>query len=354
MVQESNPDINDSIDAVIAWVDGSDRSLMEKRGFFLGINKPNRQWATQPTRFTSVNEIKYCLLTIFHFAPFIRNVFIITDGQKPDLFDDIKKFFPERLSSIRIVDHKELYSGFEEYLPTFSSRSIETMLWRIKDLSDCFVYFNDDVFLIRNVRPEDWFTGDRPVLRGKWAPIPLHKISWQYFQLLLKNVWHKLPPFFSRPSFHTGQWNSAFLLGARLKYFTYSHTPHALNKKVIEDFFIQKTDLLKKNISYRFRHPSQFTLVSISNHLQLQLGNKNVVKPDTIFFQPFGRSSNYIDRKIHQCEDNREIKSVCVQSLDLCSPGQQTKLFDWLDKVLRVNRNTNSEGGKEKREIPME
>ena len=41
------------------------------------------------------------------------------------------------------------------------------MLWRINTLSENFVYFNDDFFLIRPVKVKDWFKNGNPVLRGK-------------------------------------------------------------------------------------------------------------------------------------------------------------------------------------------
>ncbi|MCK7538203.1 MAG: hypothetical protein MZV63_48255 [Marinilabiliales bacterium] len=50
------------------------------------------------------------------------------------------------------------------YLPTFNSISIANMIWRIKGLSENFVYFNDDTFLMREYKPEDWFPDGRPLL----------------------------------------------------------------------------------------------------------------------------------------------------------------------------------------------
>jgi predicted NAD/FAD-dependent oxidoreductase len=35
------------------------------------------------------------------------------------------------------------------------------MLWRIKGLSNQFVYFNDDIFLLRKITPTDWFIKGR-------------------------------------------------------------------------------------------------------------------------------------------------------------------------------------------------
>jgi Stealth protein CR2, conserved region 2 len=42
-------------------------------------------------------------------------------------------------------------------LPTFNSRAIESMLWRIDGLADRFVYFNDDMMLTARWSPRTSF-----------------------------------------------------------------------------------------------------------------------------------------------------------------------------------------------------
>jgi hypothetical protein len=46
-----------------------------------------------------------------------------------------------------------VFSGLEDFLPTFNIRSIDAVLYKIKDLSEKFIYFNDDMFLIKKSRP---------------------------------------------------------------------------------------------------------------------------------------------------------------------------------------------------------
>jgi hypothetical protein len=110
MANNPSDDKIQPIDVVIAWVDGNDSRLTEKRNRYLNKGHVGKvSSGAHATRFASVNEIKYCVLSIFRFAPFIRNIFIVTDGQDPDLYEDIRTNFPERLSSVRIVDHTEIF-----------------------------------------------------------------------------------------------------------------------------------------------------------------------------------------------------------------------------------------------------
>ena len=93
------------------------------------------------------------------FAPWVRYVFFITDDQKPEWLN----MNHPKLKWIKHTDYIP-----EEYLPAFSSHVIEWNMHRIEDLSENFVYFNDDMFVIDKTSPEDFFRGglpcDRPSL----------------------------------------------------------------------------------------------------------------------------------------------------------------------------------------------
>ncbi len=201
--------LSEPIDAFIAWVNGNDPVLKGKRNFYAKGSNSSGTLKIKSTHFASVNEIKYCVLSILKFASYVRNIFIVTDKQDPHIVDDVKNFFPERINSIRIVDHKEIFRGYEEFLPTFNSISIASMLWRIEGLSDNFVYFNDDVILIRKVNREDWVFKGRPVLRGRWAVAPYKKMFAGFIaKLFWKHLLNK-PDFREKFSFFRVQWNAA-------------------------------------------------------------------------------------------------------------------------------------------------
>ena len=60
-----------------------------------------------------------------------------------------------------MVRHEEFIP--KEYLPTFNSNVIELNLHRIKDLSEKFVLFNDDLFILKDTTEEDFFKNNLPV-----------------------------------------------------------------------------------------------------------------------------------------------------------------------------------------------
>ena len=112
------------------------------------------------------DEIRFCLRSIRNYAPWVRTIWLVTDDQVPAAIDRQRA----ELDNIRIVDHREIFRGYEQLLPTFNSLAIETMLWRIKGLADRFLYFNDDMMLVGPVEPTDFFSSDGKVnLRGWWC-----------------------------------------------------------------------------------------------------------------------------------------------------------------------------------------
>ncbi len=336
MLEQFKNTLDEPIDVVIAWVDGSDPKLTAKRNQYLETSVKKKLRSAHPTRFASDNEIRYCVLSILRFAPFVRNIYIVTDDQDPDIYTEVEKFFPTKTETIKIVDHKEIFRGYEKFLPTFNSISIGNMVWRIKGLSENFVYFNDDVFLIRPVQPEDWVKNNRPVLRGRFMCPPFMKL----LKLRLRKLWNntilKKVNYEAKFSFYVVQWNAARVAGMKFRFLFNCHTPHVVNRKKIEEFYSKNNELLERNISFRFRNISQFNITSLANHLEVRDGNKNINNLNLGYLVPSFYSESKLSRKMKRCEMDSRIKSVCVQSLDQVGKEDQDRIFNWMDNFLNL------------------
>lgn len=101
-------------------------------------------------RFQDNQELKYSLRSLEKYAPWVRNVFLVTNGQVPNW---LNLSHPK----IKIITHNQIFEN-KSHLPTFSSPAIETHLHRIPGLSKRFLYFNDDVLLGKPIWPDDFFT----------------------------------------------------------------------------------------------------------------------------------------------------------------------------------------------------
>ncbi|MBO2454770.1 stealth conserved region 3 domain-containing protein [Actinomadura barringtoniae] len=139
------------IDAVYTWVDGGDPAWRARRDqtlTALGLT-PSRADGGD-SRYASRDELRYSLRSLAMFAPWIRHVWIVTDGQRPEWLRDAP--------GVTVVDHRDIFTDqAATALPTFNSHAIETQLHHIDGLAEHFLYFNDDFFLGRPVRPDAFF-----------------------------------------------------------------------------------------------------------------------------------------------------------------------------------------------------
>jgi hypothetical protein len=148
--------VMEKIDFVLPWVDGLDPKWQaeKKRYAPSDIADPGSD-ADDDCRFRDFGLLRYWFRAVERFAPWANKIFFVTCGQKPEWLD-------ESHPKLRLVDHREYIP--EEYLPTFNSNTIELNLHRLTDLSEQFVLFNDDMYLLRPMRPEDFFKKGLPVI----------------------------------------------------------------------------------------------------------------------------------------------------------------------------------------------
>ena len=141
--------IEEEIDVVYTWVNNDDNKWKLKKDFYINKFKNcNKLFpeSINEQRFENHGELYYSIKGLKRFAPWIRKIFIVTDGQIPKL---------NSLDKIIIIDHKEIIE--DEYLPTFNSHVIEANLHKIPGLSENFIYFNDDVFLAKKIKKQHFF-----------------------------------------------------------------------------------------------------------------------------------------------------------------------------------------------------
>lgn len=147
----------EKIDFVLPWVDGGDKAWQalkrQYRSSAVNISQSDAN-ANAECRYRDYGLLKYWFRAVERFAPWVDRVFFVTCGQRPDWLDGSNP-------KLRLVDHREYIPG--EYLPTFHSNTIELNLHRIADLSEKFVLFNDDLFLLRPIAPEFFFRKGLPV-----------------------------------------------------------------------------------------------------------------------------------------------------------------------------------------------
>jgi len=158
------------IDIVIAWVDGSDPEWIKKKNYYRTQEMKNSSYEkNEASRYRDWDILKYLFRSIEKYAPWVKTVHFVTCGQKP-------QWLNAEHHGLHMVHHEDYIPA--EYLPTFSSHTIELNFHRIEGLSEHFIYFNDDFFLTAPTEPTDFFVNglpcDSPIVTPVITTLPGH------------------------------------------------------------------------------------------------------------------------------------------------------------------------------------
>ena len=165
----------EKIDFIVTWVDGNDPAWQKERCRWEENDGKVSDAADGNTecRYRENGLLKYWFRAVEQFAPWVNRIHFVTCGQKPEWLN-------EAHPKLHLVNHEDYIP--KEYLPTFNSNTIELNFHRIEELSEHFVLFNDDIFLLRPVEPSFFFREGQPVL----------KTSLQYYRNVGYNNWSRI------------------------------------------------------------------------------------------------------------------------------------------------------------------
>ena len=246
------------IDFVIPWVDGNDEAWQKEKKlydykFVKDLNNINT-----PNRYRDWNLLEYWFRGVEKFAPWVRKIHFLTWGHIPS-------FLNKNHPKLHIVNHRDFMPS--DALPTYSSLAIEMCLHKINGLSEHFVYFNDDMFLTKPVKEDDFFIKGLPAEYFEESPclqqgctiydhwlynaLSIVNRNFKKHQQIKKNLrkWFK---FVSKESFfHTLlSWPWACYTG-----FPTSHLPAPFLKSTWIDLWNHEEKFLNETVYSRFRTP---------------------------------------------------------------------------------------------------
>jgi len=315
------------IDVVILWVNGNDKAHYNKMLPYILDEKivANKDLKT---RFNQVDEIKYTIDSILKFASFVRNIFVVTDNQIPSFLcsTEAKKKYP----NVSIVDHQVIFSDKISVLPIFNCRPIETRMYKIPGLSEHFIYFNDDMFLLNKTERTDFFINGQVVLRGRWLPF-----EEDIFVKKIKNTF-KNRKGAQKAGHKVAQQKGAKLLGFK-KYFKFHHSPYPLRKSTFENYFASNSQVESENIKYKFRNINQFTPQGLANHIEIK-NETCVLKRNyqLVYIQSYKKPLLWYKLYFWYCSLNSKKLFMCLQSLDQCAPIKLKFVLGWLQQKINI------------------
>lgn len=198
----------EDIDIVVTWVDMEDPAWKQEFNKYSGRGE-NEKNGVSEARFRDYGFLRYWFRGIEKFAPWVRKIHFVTSGQRPEWLDTSNP-------KLNLVDHKDFIP--QEFLPTFNSVVIERYMHLIPGLSDKFIYFNDDFYIIRPVSPERFFKNGLPCDFAAFQYNP----SWSQWYKTLKNGIRIINRHFDKKEvtkkFHDKWYNPVYGSKARMNY----------------------------------------------------------------------------------------------------------------------------------------
>ena len=137
-------ELNTKIDIVVPYVNGNDPEWLKIYEKYTNDDDIHNK----AVRFDGNDILKYVFRSIELYLPWINNIHLLVmmDSQVPEWVNR---------EEIHIVYHNDFIP--EHLLPVFNSTAIEMFLWDIPDLSEQFIYINDDMIFNQLLRPDDFF-----------------------------------------------------------------------------------------------------------------------------------------------------------------------------------------------------
>ena len=249
------------LDFVITWVDGNDPVWQEEKAKYSGKSTGDGR----AKRYRDWEFLQYWFRGIEKCAPWVNQIHFVTCGHLPSWLNT-------EHPKLHIVNHKDYIP--EKYLPTFSCRPIELNMHKIPRLSDNFVYFNDDMFLLQPVDESFFFKKGLPcdtaILQASYIRgndvngnflkpenyntsnimnlIPINR-NFNKKQSIKKNLWKWFSPVYGTAVIRT----MLLLPWADFTGFKNLHLPYSYRKKTLEEVWEKEEYLMDHACMHKFR-----------------------------------------------------------------------------------------------------
>lgn len=251
-------DLQQKIDIVVLWVDGADPAWLQEKAQY-----DSRQHSSVPTddriqRYRDFDLMRYWFRGMEQNLGWIGTIYFVTWGHIPDWLDT-------NHPQLQIINHKDIIPA--EYLPVFNSNAIEIFIKNIPNLSEQFLLFNDDVFLMQKTTPTQFFQRGLPKDMLAFQPIVANESDDTMPYVFLNNAMVLAKHFRKREGvkrhpghyFHIGYpplyffYNLMELAFPRYTGFYTVHGPSPLLKSVIEEVWNKEPEVLECTARQRFR-----------------------------------------------------------------------------------------------------
>ena len=282
----------EKIDVVIPYVNNTDKVWLKiYNDYCIRNNLREKIIDIRSDRYEdNVKLINYQLKLINKHMPWVNKIYLLLMNK-----EQTPKDLP---SNVEIVYHARFIP--QQYLPTFNSTTIEMFLWKIPNLSEHFIYANDDMLPFKDLKPTDFF--DNGKIRIEWWKEDIREC-------------HNM---FRQQCFNSYK-GIAFRLGKKTQEFKYERPAHSFTP-MIKSHCLQAYRLLEDVIT---KHIRAFRTIYQYNQYIYPIFEKFV----------YGTSENTIDFLYTQLKEGIDLNHdiVCLNVIPI---NKAKELKERLDECL--------------------
>tara|TARA_R110002020_G_scaffold45211_3_gene129481 strand:+ start:21 stop:1097 length:1077 start_codon:yes stop_codon:yes gene_type:complete len=231
-------DLSSEIDIVITWVDRNDPTWRKRYETTMG--EPPGQ-----ARYENNDELELCLKSVCAYMPWIRHIYVVTECELPS--------YAKEISKVKAIHQDEIMDPNVAALPSFNSNAVESFFHRIPNLSEVFIFGNDDFMVGQPISKAYWFSDNLPRCSLRlYQPSPPIKDFWWYTFNVAKIIGDKLGTY----------------PGLDHHLFVHTHQFSILRKSSLEKAWEMFADELSLMCQSRNRQPHH---TQVTSHLFAQL-----------------------------------------------------------------------------------
>jgi hypothetical protein len=255
----------EKIDFVITWVDGADPAwLAEKQKYQKTDIEISSGDANAECRYRSETELlRYWFRGVEKFAPWVNKIYFVTCGQKPEWLN-------ESHIKLKMINHRDYIVS--KYLPTYNSNAIELNYHRMEDLSEEYVMFNDDIFLLQSIGPEYFFRNGNPVLDtdlryykkvglNNWSKVAFNNYCVVNMSFdMRRSIWENRKKWFNVKELgwkRSMQNIACFMANKTLPFSIYGHIAQPHLKSTLQEVWEKWNEVMDITSSHKFRSDDQ-------------------------------------------------------------------------------------------------
>lgn len=320
--------MSEKIDIVIPWVDGNDLEWQKEKNEYDLSYKGDKS----VNRYRDWDMLQYVFRGIEKNLPWIRKVHFVTWGHVPSWLN-------EEYEKLNIVRHEDYIP--KEYLPTFSSHPIELNMHRIKNLSEKFIYSNDDCFFVAPMEETNFFENGLP---KDSALMNIHQFKKGGIDHIIASDLEVINANFdkrkviknNRSKFYSLKYGKGLLknlyfypcgsfVGFELK-----HTPQAYLKSTLQEVWSKEYEVLDKTSKNKFRSPTDVNQY-LFRYWQIASGKFIPEESSKGKFFSIGKDDQNIKKSI----ESHSYKMICLSDDDvnIDFETEKSKICGWLNTL---------------------